>query len=567
MLFKRLLTQNIGKRILVSFFLFSFFLTAISIAVILYSQYTKEKDDVITTTTALLEARVEFISEVLWNFDKPLADLSIKSLLDNSNISYIAIYNENKKIFTTVGNKSTSFSKNVEIPLYHKDQHSDFKNYVVGTLVANISTATAEQHVKDNLVNIVLIQTFKSIITSFVFLFLIYTILIKHLNKITRGIITSSNDEINTNELISLERTPRNDELQLLADTLNENQLARNEHLRILNVGKNKLLKEVEIRKVAEKEALDAHEELLYVLNSLPAAVYFCKSDGEVMFMNHNALQLLSEHDSIISSTKKQQFLNNIVKFNKENTINSESLDIALQANCSEFVSKMNAYCVSNDGEGLLTPVELTLIPAKQNSKLREPNFIAVVKDKSEEAMLKKMDYIASHDYLTQIHNRMYLSEQLEKVLSEGSGDYSLAIIDLDNFKRVNDTSGYRAGDQLLRLVAEIIPKSLSHNDLFARIGGVKFAVLFNLDPEDSVQKSFKLIADIEGLNFSFNDDLLPISCSIGITELRNRDKNIEVVIARAEKACYQAKRNGEGSVLISEDIVADSLQAEMAAC
>ena len=550
MSFKQLLTQNIAKRILLSFFLFSFLITAISIAAILYSQYTNEKTEVFNSSQSLINSRIGFISEVLWNIDKPLAELSIEPLADNPNITYIAIYDENNKIFTNAGNENTLFSKSIEIPLerQHQDDITKFKN--IGTVIAHVSNASAVQHVKDNFINILLVQTFKSIITSFVFLFLIYHIMIKHLNKITSAIVTNSNKAINTDDLIRLDRNHRNDELQLLAETLNKNKLERNKHLRTLDEDNNKLTLEIASRTEAERKATNAHEELQYVLNSLTTAVYFCNSDGKVMFMNHKALKLLSQRDSLLATKKQQQYLNNIVRFNEGDNINSEPLDLAVLASSSKFISRLNAFYMPNDGQAVLTPVDLTIIPTKQNSSFKEPNFIVVVKDKSVEAKLEVMNHMVSHDYLTQVHNRMYLNEQLEIRLAEASGDYSLAIIDLDKFKMVNDTGGHCAGDQLLKLVAETIPKSLGHNDILARIGGDEFAVLFKLNQEDSVQKSFKIIADIEDLNFTYNGKLLPISCSIGITDLRIDDIKTQAVMTRADKACYQVKRNGKGSVL-----------------
>lgn len=554
MLLKELLQQNIAKRILLSFFLFSFVVTAISIAVILYSQYSKEKVEVVSETKAQINSRVEFIGEVLWNIDKPLAELSIKSLADNPDVSYIAIFNENKDVFTSVGDKNSSFYKSVEIPLNRIDKHNN-KSMMIGTLVANISTASAEQHVKDNFVNILLVQTFKSVITSFVFLFLIYNILVKHLNKITQGIITNSKMGVNNDDLIELKRKPRNDELQLLTDTLNKNKIARNKHLTTLKVGRDKLVEEVEIRKAAEQKAVHSHDELLYVLNSLTTAVYYCKSDGEVMFMNHKALNLLSQHDSILSTTGKMpQYLDHIVRFNEENNFTSKSHDLKLYANSSKFISSLNAFHMSNDGQELLTPVELTIIPTKQNITSLEPNFIVVVKDKSGEAKLEEMSYLVSHDYLTKIYNRMYLTEKLEEVIEESEGTYSLAVLDLDEFKVVNDTAGHQAGDRLLKMATEAISNSIGQNDIFARIGGDEFAVLFKLSEEDSVQKAFQIITDIEAINFVHNDVVMPISCSVGITGLREDDTKTEAVMARADKACYRVKRNGKGSVLTDRD-------------
>ena len=551
MLIKRPFSQSVAKRILFSFFLCSFILTAISIAVILYSQYTKEKAEVISDTHSLINSRLEFISEVLWNMDESLAELSIKSLADNPNITYIAIIDENEKTFTKAGLENISFTEAKTYPLVHKGLF-DNDHIKLGNLVVNIATNSAQQHAKDNFINIMLVQAFKSIVTSAIFLFLIYNILIKHLYTITYGIVTDASEKANLNDFISLKRTYRNDELQLLSDTLNTNQLAMNKQLRKLEKEKKKLTTEIGSRKAAEVKAKSSYEELLNVFNSLTAAVYLCRDDGEVLFMNYKGSKFLGRHDFALIHTDQKQYLEEIISFKKSNDMNSDFVDIKNLSNNKEYITNKYAYLVPNDGEEeVLTPVELTFIPTKFGENTEESKFILVVKDKTNEVKIQEMNHIISHDFLTKIYNRMYLSKRVEEVLESGRGVYSLAIIDLDKFKAVNDTCGHRAGDELLKLVATTIPKSLDEHDLFARIGGDEFAVLFNSDTKASKKKSVKIIADLEGLDFTFDDQILPISCSIGITDLSHDDKSIESVMTRADEACYQVKRNGKGHVEI----------------
>lgn len=551
---KNLLNQNIAKRILFAFFFFSSILTMLSISYVLYTQYENDKEEIIKKSHQLISSQADSLSKILWDFNLPLAKLSIKSLSDTTDLSYIAIVDDKNAVFSSHGDTYIPYITLLEIPLTIKINNETRR---IGAIKAHITTTSAKEHVKSNFLNILWVQIIKSTITSFIFLLLIYHIIIKHIHKITRDIVKKSqNPEYLSLELFQLDRPHKDDELQLLVDTLNESRKTRNNYLKSLITEKEKLSEEALKRKKAEEKVANSHQQLLYVLNSLTVAVFSCKHDGEILFMNYNALKLLDHHDASQATTKTTLYINNIVRINKEKDIDAKKINITQMALKSERIFKTNAYYVPTNGDDDLTPIEFTLIPHKATKKLEKSNFIVVIKDKRNQERFEAMTHMVSHDYLTKIYNRMYLTEQIEKVLTTGATNYSLAIIDLDKFKNVNDKGGHAAGDQLLQLISKTIPKYLTSNNTFARIGGDEFSILFNCPASQSKEIATKIINALENLGFTYDGCTYEISCSIGITDLLSNDQKVEQVMSRADQACYQVKNAGKGDVIVFEGTI-----------
>ena len=552
MTIRTLLSQNIAKQILISFFLFSLILTTLSTVFILSSQYQNDKKNIISNSKTLINNQVNTLSQVLWNMDKALAKINLNSLANNENITYISINNESGDLFASSGDESIAFSKVIQIPLYFKNTLSKSTDKIkIGNLKAYISTDSAIQNTINNSISIIAIQVLKSLITSFVFLFLIYWLLVRHIQAITQHILTQP-----LASLFKLERKYRDDELQFLVDIMNKNRLLRDDNSKRIKQEKLSLKKEIKQRKEAEKKVKTSQEQLLYVLNSLTNSVFLCRSNGEIIFMNNMALKLLNHHDAICSTTDESLFIHEAITLTETNDINSKKITLNLNEYNTKFVSKLNAYHIPPSNTDSLTPVSIDLIPAKISDQDDQTGYIILLSDQSSQKKLKKMSYIATHDYLTKLYNRLHITKELEKLTKDNSEGYSLAIIDLDKFKNVNDTCGHRAGDELLKLVANTMKASLEPNDLLARIGGDEFAILFHSDASKSKNKCLIILSNLEKLNFTYDGHTLPISCSIGITNILSNDTKISNIFARADHACYQVKENGKGDVKIFDQNV-----------
>ncbi|WP_415904564.1 diguanylate cyclase [Neptuniibacter sp. QD48_55] len=154
----------------------------------------------------------------------------------------------------------------------------------------------------------------------------------------------------------------------------------------------------------------------------------------------------------------------------------------------------------------------------------------------------------ANRDFLTGLHNRRYLFEQSEKLLTQSQNQACLAMMDLDFFKQINDNYGHDAGDAVLTQIATLLNRSFNRF-LHARIGGEEFCVLLsglNLEQADILMQHFcTLVHDTE---FVFADQILPVTVSIGLIE--RDDDNFSQMISRADEMLYKAKEAGRNTVV-----------------
>jgi diguanylate cyclase len=159
-------------------------------------------------------------------------------------------------------------------------------------------------------------------------------------------------------------------------------------------------------------------------------------------------------------------------------------------------------------------------------------------------------------DSLTQLANRAYFDEKLNEmiVLRKRYGDpFSLMMIDLDNFKGVNDSYGHPAGDRILKGVALKIKASLRGSDFLARFGGDEYAlILIKSDVAAATEVAWKLCEEVRGSRFLLDDVTLSMTLSIGVAEA-SADDSDETLLKRADDALYRAKAAGRNGVAADE--------------
>ncbi|WP_176508398.1 MULTISPECIES: GGDEF domain-containing protein [Pseudomonas] len=156
-------------------------------------------------------------------------------------------------------------------------------------------------------------------------------------------------------------------------------------------------------------------------------------------------------------------------------------------------------------------------------------------------------------DPLTGLPNRAAWSEQVEREMldwQESGGHLAMAILDLDHFKRINDSYGHLAGDKVLKIVADQLRKRLRPRDFIARFGGEEFVLLLpQTSPAAAAQVAEALRAAIEACPFHFKGERVVITTSIGLSAFRSGERG-DQVLKRADAALYRAKDQGRNRVL-----------------
>jgi diguanylate cyclase (GGDEF)-like protein/PAS domain S-box-containing protein len=189
--------------------------------------------------------------------------------------------------------------------------------------------------------------------------------------------------------------------------------------------------------------------------------------------------------------------------------------------------------------------------------------LISQVEDISQRKELERqLRHLAQHDPLTGLFNRRRFDEELTRQLAHArryqtSG--ALFILDLDNFKQVNDAHGHAAGDQVLNGVATILRTQLRATDVPARLGGDEFAVLLDdADLEGAKRVATKLLNAVRG-NTTTPGAIAPIRLSVGIALLGPGGPSQEALMQQADHAMYRSKQQGGDRCCVYSEIESDS--------
>ncbi len=156
-------------------------------------------------------------------------------------------------------------------------------------------------------------------------------------------------------------------------------------------------------------------------------------------------------------------------------------------------------------------------------------------------------------DGLTQVHNKRYLYEALERELIRGrrhNRDLAILMFDIDHFKRINDLHGHLAGDFVLKELARIVQSRIRRDEVFARYGGEEFCIILpETMLEGAVELAERLRQQISEHTFVFQQDKIKATISIGCAILSDEDRNAGELLKRADERLYQAKNSGRNKV------------------
>lgn len=185
---------------------------------------------------------------------------------------------------------------------------------------------------------------------------------------------------------------------------------------------------------------------------------------------------------------------------------------------------------------GIVRYQEVRIVPSEINE------VIAIVRDvTNRKTMEEKLNYIALHDKITGLYNRVYFEERMQQLTDSEQIPVGVIMCDIDGLKLVNDTFGHQVGDQLIITVGAIITDCVAETDEVARVGGDEFAIL--LPNKDSLQVKAVYHRIHERVKqFSKNNIELPLGISIGISVRKNPSQSMYEVFKIADDNMYREK-------------------------
>jgi len=308
------------------------------------------------------------------------------------------------------------------------------------------------------------------------------------------------------------------------------------------------------IARQEKKNAEEANSRLQVLLNSAGEGVLGIDLEGKITFANPKSCELLDiDYKALISSNLQDFFVFEV----NEVLADTDEKNNDVSWKTSKIITSENSFNLSSNerwktAKGEKFYVEYTSDEAV-NSQGHVIGGVVVFQNITQRKKTEqKLHYLANYDSLTDLSNRAYFYDSLNKaILRTKRSNLTLAVlfIDLDHFKFVNDQYGHDAGDALLQYVSIMLRTSVREGDLVARLGGDEFAIiLYDIDNSMGVVKVAEKIlskvsepVDIEGIK-------LNVSVSIGIAHYEEDTMDIDDLLKAADTAMYGAKTNGRNN-------------------
>ncbi len=170
----------------------------------------------------------------------------------------------------------------------------------------------------------------------------------------------------------------------------------------------------------------------------------------------------------------------------------------------------------------------------------------------------KLLEKLSITDSLTGLYNRKKLDDILADQLARfkrNQRPFALLMLDIDHFKKLNDTYGHLAGDQVLASVARTFSNSIRNIDFVARYGGEEFVIVL---PETALSAAHdmaeRILTQVRSASYQFNDQSIAVTLSIGVAMSRSSDESADTLLARTDRMLYEAKRAGRDRVICTDD-------------
>jgi diguanylate cyclase (GGDEF)-like protein len=276
-------------------------------------------------------------------------------------------------------------------------------------------------------------------------------------------------------------------------------------------------------------------------LNNMPHGLCMFDADRRLLVTNHRFTEMLGLDPTLnYSKLYVRELLQHIIDANQFRHLSPR-----------EFIAQFEERIASKHRQTLIlecntsTTLELTLQPMDNGG------CVALAEDITEQRQAaEKIEHLACYDPLTGLPNRIRFQDELEKITANGARQHhAVLFIDLDQFKKVNDTLGHPFGDALLCQVADRLRRTLSPTSVVARFGGDEFVVLQPLQhsKHEAAHAAERIIRTLSEI-YDVNGHQIVIGASVGISVMPEDGHRFEQILKCADMALYRAKADGRGA-------------------
>lgn len=288
------------------------------------------------------------------------------------------------------------------------------------------------------------------------------------------------------------------------------------------------------------------------MLDNFYEGVYFVDRERKITFWNKGAERLTGfSAGEILGSHCYDNILNHV----------DEQGTALCQDGCPLHKSILDGqtreagvYLHHKDGQRVRIFVRTTPIHDEEQIVGAVEMFVDDAEKATVAASLEELKQLAMYDQLTSLPNRRYFNSYLESRVNEYRTlkiPFAVAFMDIDHFKKFNDTFGHEMGDRVLQMVAKTYESALRKGDLVARWGGEEFVAAFPAIDQEGLEKvaeKMRMLVEKSVLREGGQD--ICVTISLGATMVQPGD-TAETVINRADKLMYQSKENGRNRVMV----------------
>lgn len=298
-----------------------------------------------------------------------------------------------------------------------------------------------------------------------------------------------------------------------------------------------------------ENKRLTQYNRML--LESAGDGIYGINMQGKCTFINPAALKMLGFSSEEVLGRDPHQIFH--YRFPDGSEYPSHQCPVHM-TKVKGVETECEDHFINRDGESL--PVHLKVSPIFEDQD--QVGVVVVFQDITEQKALQaRLITLTTTDDLTGLYNRRYFQKQLSKEFARFQRSFAetaVLMLDLDFFKQINDTHGHAAGDKVLQDFAELLLSAQRNSDFCARVGGEEFALLLpDTSLNDAQSFANRLTKQVRESVFSFNDVKIPLTVSVGCSHMMMDDTHPDMVLARADRALYQAKESGRDRVVAYE--------------
>jgi diguanylate cyclase (GGDEF)-like protein/PAS domain S-box-containing protein len=312
----------------------------------------------------------------------------------------------------------------------------------------------------------------------------------------------------------------------------------------IILLWNRKLQREVEVRKKIEQTLRDNEQNLL-----LAASVFAHTNEGIVITDPQAKILDINESFTRISGFYREEVVGKNPRF-----LQSGYQDASFYQNMWQALKDKGHWAgvIWNRHKNNQFYAEKLSINAVENERGQVQHYVGIFSDITHQVSQQQhMEHLAYHDALTDLPNRLLLTDRLEQAMIQArrqDGKLAVVYLDLDGFKEINDSHGHEMGDQLLVSISTRLQKILREGDTIARIGGDEFViVLEDITSRSGCLRLLKRMLMVAAQPVNIGDRALQVSASLGITIYPQVDSiDAEQLLHQADQAMYQAKLAGK---------------------